>query len=89
MRSVFRTNKLPQAAFLEAKGIRLLRCELTGPGRCEFLYTDPNGEVERLASAYYNGGICEAMAFYRAILDLKSAINQTTGRTFPATGGAR
>jgi len=89
MKNVFRTNRLPQAAYLSAKGIRLLNCELTGPGRCDFLYSDPTGEVERLASDYYNGGVCEAMAFYRAIIDLKSTINQTTGRTYPATGGAR
>ena len=80
---VFRSRNLQVSAFLIARGAKLLECERTGATRCEFLFRDPTGEVAALADAYYKGETCKALAYYRAQLELRAAIDHTLN------GGAR
>ncbi len=73
----FRSDQLQVCAFLVASGATLKSCEQNGRNHCEFLFHDPDGEIEQLASRYYKGETCQAIRFYRALLELKSTINRT------------
>jgi hypothetical protein len=79
----YRTGSLPLAAFLATRGAQFLRCEVASVGRCDFIFADPNHNLNEVSSGYYNGESASARVYYKLFLDLKRLAQQTVN------GGAR
>lgn len=88
MLETYRTRQLPQAAYLVACGAKFLRVEPTAGRFCDLVFEDPDGRVEALAEGYYQGGTCSGLKFYRALTEIRIAIQQATG-TLWNKGGNR
>jgi hypothetical protein len=80
-----RIKSLPAAAFVLAKGAKLLRCESGGSDRVEFIFDDPQSSIESTAREFFSGESAPARDFYRALQDVRFAVNRTLSRK----GGAR
>ena len=79
MECTYRTRQLPQAAFLVAHGYKFLRCEPTIGKFVHLIFEDADGSVARFADSYWDGALCSALAFYRAMTELRKAIAATNG----------
>jgi hypothetical protein len=79
MYDVYRTRLLPQAAFLAAQGATFLRCEPSSGRFSDLLFADPDGTVEQLAESYFHDAPCSALRFYRAITEIRIAIQKANG----------
>ena len=73
----YRTGSLPLAAFLAARGAQFLRCEVAVVGRCDFIFADPNQNLNEIEACYYNSAPASARQFYKLLLDLKRLAQQT------------
>jgi len=81
---IYRVNSIPAAAYVIAHGVSAYQLVLVAPGRVEFLFEDASGKkVETLVSRYFAGDSCCARTFYRALQDVRLAVNKTL------SGGAR
>jgi hypothetical protein len=79
-------KSLPAAAYLVAKGAKLIRCEPLGePGRVSFIFDDPQSIVAATAASFFTGESVAARDFYRALQDVRWAVN----RALNSKGGAR
>jgi hypothetical protein len=77
-------KSLPAAAYAVAKGARLLRCELSQPGRVDFIFEDPQSNLIATARDFFTGANVSARDYYRALQDVRHAVNNVLGK-----GGAR
>ena len=66
---------LPAAAYALAKGAKFLRCEPSQPGRVDFVFEDPQGDVATIAKGFYQGASLPARDYYRALQDIRFAVN--------------
>lgn len=80
-----RIKSLPAAAYAIAKGAKLLRCEPSQPGRVDFILEDPLYNVATTARDFFTGAEVSARDYYRALQDVRLAVN----RFFGDKGGAR
>jgi hypothetical protein len=84
METVFRTSSMPAAAHAVACGAKLPRFEPTlDPQRFHLCFDDPDGEVSRLHNDYFLGVSTPSRDFYRALQDVRFAVNRAKH------GGAR
>ena len=80
MKGVFRTSSMPAAAHAVACGARMPQVEQTAdPQRCQLCFEDPDGAVQRSISEYFGGGAVSSRDFYRALQDVRFAINRSKG----------
>lgn len=75
------TMSLPGAAFVVAHGVKMPRVE-DAMGRSKFVFED-DPRVQRLLEDYRDGESVSGRDYYRALQDIRVAINRTK------SGGAR
>jgi len=80
-----KVSSLPAAAYAIAKGAKFLRCEAGTPGRAEFIFDDPHANVTATARDFFLGCEVSARDYYRALQDVRWAVN----RVLRPNGGAR
>ena len=73
------TTSMPAAAFAVAHGCsRPLLEEDLSPGRVRFgVEDDRDGNISRLIVAYFNGEQASACEFFKALQNLRAAVNIT------------
>ncbi len=79
MGHVTSTTSLPAAAFAVAHGNPLPRLEAIGTDRSRFEFffdNDPDGEISCLIRDYFKGEPAPGREFFRAVQDLRFAINR-------------
>lgn len=85
----FTTQELALAAFLKSQGHAPALDPPDARGFVTFRVPDPDGEVSRLASAFFQRNAeTPALAYYYALNDLRGAIRSVRSRNV-RVGGAR
>lgn len=77
---VYRTSDFWLAAYLKAKGYKIVTCEDTGRrGRHDFVFQEQDPEAtERLVRDYFNrDGSIEPRSYAEAVTDLRAILRQT------------
>jgi hypothetical protein len=69
------TKSMPAAAHAAAHGHKLIRLEPAGSGHVQFIFDDP--EAAKAIQDYFDGGQVQARSFYKALQDIRGAINRT------------
>jgi hypothetical protein len=70
--NTYRTSDLHLAAFLKAKGMRILDTKKNG-GRSTFIFGD-KGNSKELIQEFFNDGMVSITAFKNALQDLKTMV---------------
>jgi hypothetical protein len=69
------TTSMPAAAHAAAHGHKLIRLEPIGSGHVQFIFEDP--EAQKTVQDYFDGGQVQARSFYKALQDIRAAINRS------------
>jgi hypothetical protein len=72
IKKIYRTSDLHLAAFLKAKGMRILDTTKSG-GKSTFVFSD-EGNSKELIQEFFNDGLVSVTAFKNALQDLKTMV---------------